>query len=123
MINLTLKDVKEILEQLNYSEIQELEKDSGEYEAINNWGDKRIFTAIYKNGNIVLHADRSISKIMGNHENFQVFEVDFDCEGFTTTVSDYLLKGNSIEDLVPADTPKEKTDMVYNELLRKNNIT
>lgn len=119
MINLTLEDVKEMLEQLNYSEIKELEKDSGQYTALNNWGDSRTFTTIYEDGKIILYSDRSITKFMKNHEDFQLFELEFDCEGFTTIVSDYLLKGNNIEDLVSKDIPKEKSDIVYNELLKE----
>lgn len=111
MINLTLEDIKEMLEQLKYSDIKKV--DDGIYSAKNFWGDTRSFTTIYEDGNIILYADRSITNLMKNKLDFQVFEIEFVSEGFTTILSDYLLKGNNIEDLIPKPTPREKMDIGY----------
>ena len=117
-LDITFEDVKEVLEQLNYTEIQEVGMVGGEYTAKNHWGDKRNFTLLYEEGNLVLHADRSLVKLMKNHADFQLFEADFDFDDkdLKLTVSDYLFKGNSIEEVVTDDIPMEKMDIDYKEI-------
>lgn len=116
--DLTFEEIKESLEQLKYTDIQEVGMIGGEYTAKNYWGNKRNFTLMYEDGNLVLYADKPLVEIMGKHVDFQLFEVDFDFDDkdFKLTVSDYIFKGNSIEELIPKDIPKEVTNIEYKEV-------
>lgn len=107
-----LEDIKEMLEQLHYTNI--IQTSSKEFTAINPFKENRKFLLVGEKGVYKLISERNMMQVMNNKQNFQLVSCDFEDKegGYKLTLEDYVVN-NSMEAFTPEGIKVEKTDLYY----------
>lgn len=92
MKGVTFEEVVEMLQQLKYTDIKEV--DAGIYSAKNPWGEEREFCTILEGKNERLISRRNLFQAMKKHEHIQTFEVEFtsDTNDSIIYIDDYVIE-------------------------------
>lgn len=112
MLKISFEEIKEMFEQLHYSEIEEVQ--AGIYKALNPWKEQREFIVLSEGEDLRILSKRNLIGTMFKYKDFQTFEVEFlsDDSTYKIYINDYVI-GKDMGEFTP-DKPKEVTDVFYN---------